>query len=117
MTTAHDLGRAGEAAAAAWYEQRGGVVLDRNWRCPAGEIDLVVSIDETIVICEVKTRSSNRFGTAYEAVGRDKQRRLRRLVGEWLGAHEVPAHSVRIDVAAVTPEGRGFRVDVVEHAC
>ncbi|HCB34385.1 MAG TPA: hypothetical protein DEP69_04305, partial [Acidimicrobiaceae bacterium] len=59
-------------------------VLARNWRCPAGELDLVVADDRQIVFCEVKTRASSRFGTGFEAVTADKQRRVRRLAAEFL---------------------------------
>ena len=117
------LGRYGEDRAARWYESHGYTVVDRNWRTPSGELDLVVvgGPDDApeLVVVEVKTRSSSRFGSPLEAVGRDKQRRLRRLAGEWLAARwpEVggdrrPA-AVRIDVVAVL----GGQVHVVEGAC
>ena len=95
-----------------WYVARGFEVLDRNWRCPRGEIDLVLCRHGTVVFCEVKTRSSDRFGSPLEAVGRDKQRRLRRLASVWLAGRPGFYASVRFDVAAVT----GARVQVVEGA-
>ena len=82
-----ELGRAGEEAAAAWYEERGYRVLDRNWRCRDGELDLVLSGPAALVFCEVKTRSSLAFGAPAEAVTRTKQVRLRRLAAQWLAAH------------------------------
>lgn len=116
------LGRYGEDRAALWYAARGYTVVDRNWRCAAGELDLVVvrpaPAGVELVVVEVKTRSSDRFGSPLEAVGPDKQRRLRRLAGEWLAARwsEVagggrPAR-VRFDVVAVL----GGQVQVVEGA-
>ena len=54
------------------------------------------------MFCEVKTRSTGRFGAPYEAVGRDKQRRLRRLALQWLAAHDLRAARLRFDVASVT---------------
>lgn len=103
MTTGRQaLGASGEAAAAAWYEARGYRVLHRNWRCPDGELDLVlVSTDGTVVFCEVKTRSSAAFGVPAEAVTRTKQLKLRRLAIRWLAASDRPAHALRFDVAAV----------------
>ena len=95
-----------------WYVARGFEVLDRNWRCAQGEIDLVLHRHGTVVFCEVKTRSSNRFGSPFEAVGRDKQRRLRRLAALWLAGRPASYPAVRFDVAAVT----GARVQVVEGA-
>lgn len=116
------LGRYGEDRAARWYAARGYTVVDRNWRCTAGELDLVVvraSGPRTeLVVVEVKTRSSDRYGSPLEAVGPDKQRRLRRLAGEWLAARwpEVDGSrrpsAVRFDVVAVL----GGKVHVVEAA-
>ena len=96
-------GAAGEALVARWYEHRGCRVLDRNWRSPSGELDLVVADQDTVVFCEVKTRTSGRFGSGLEAVGPAKRRRLRRLAAAWLAAHRavVRASDVRFDVASV----------------
>ena len=60
------------------------VVLDRNWRCELGEIDLVLRDGHTLVVCEVKTRSALRFGSPLEAVTEAKAARLRRLAARWL---------------------------------
>ncbi|MFV0526402.1 MAG: YraN family protein [Acidimicrobiales bacterium] len=105
------IGRAGEDAAAAWYETRGYMVLDRNWRTVRGELDLVVGRDDLIVFCEVKTRRSGRFGSPTEAVDARKQGQVRRLALEWLAASDRHYPQLRFDVAAV--DGRG-RVDVIE---
>ncbi len=111
------IGAAAESAVATWYEQRGWTVLARNWRCRTGELDLVVRRERLVVFCEVKARSSDAFGAPVEAVGRDKQARLRRLVGLFLQAHPQPGCDVRIDVAAVRPGGRAPVIDVIEAAC
>jgi putative endonuclease len=110
------LGNVGEDAAAAWYRDRGFEVLARNWRVREGEIDLVVRRGSTIVFCEVKTRSSDRFGLPSEAVTPVKQRRLRTLAMLWLGAHPGTRGELRFDVASVTPAGETPAVDVVENA-
>lgn len=116
------LGRRGEEATAAWYERAGYGVVDRNWRCAEGEIDLVVAGAEgTIVICEVKTRSSAAFGAPAEAVTPLKQKRLRRLAAWWLSDHGPSRaqrrHPVRFDVASVTVDRTGgVVVEVLEDA-
>ncbi len=117
------LGARGEQAAAQWYEARGCRVLARNWRCADGELDLVLqdAAGTTVVICEVKTRRSDRFGSPFEAVTAVKQRKLRRLAGRWLaerrGSGLSGAVAVRFDVAGVTPDGRGgLEVQVIENA-
>ncbi len=96
------LGRAVEERAAGWYRDHGYEVVDRNWRCPEGEVDLVAirQRDRLVVFCEVKARRSRRFGSAAEAVGRDKQARLRRLAGRWLADHRARPAGIRFDVAA-----------------
>lgn len=108
------LGRSGEDAAAEWYRAAGYEVVARNWRCRLGEIDLVCRRGRVLVICEVKARSSARFGSPLEAVTAAKQRRLRRLAAAYLdGAGEGGrAAVVRFDVAAVL----GGEVEVVEAA-
>jgi len=82
------LGERGERLAAAWYESRGYTVVARNWRCREGEIDLVVARPGELVFCEVKARSSDRFGTPAEAVTPAKQRRLRALAARFLAGHD-----------------------------
>ena len=96
------FGRAVEERAAGWYRGHGYQVVDRNWRCPEGEVDLVAvrRRDRLVVFCEVKARRSGRFGSAAEAVGPDKQARLRRLAACWLREHRGGAAGVRFDVAA-----------------
>jgi len=117
------LGAQGEEAVAQWYRARGYEVLDRNWRCPGGELDLVVAGDQgrVLAFCEVKTRSTTAFGSPFEAVNPAKQRRLRRLAGQWVQGRKPPwlqPLHLRIDVAAVTPgPGGTLVVDVIEDAC
>lgn len=114
------LGAAGEAAVAGWYERRGLVVLDRNWRCAEGELDLVVSVvgsQSWVVFCEVKTRTGSRHGIGSEAVDHRKRQRLRRLATAWLSAHpHGNSRNVRFDVASVDWNGRGFAITVIEAA-
>ena len=101
------LGRDGEQAAVTYLEGCGFRILDRNWRCADGEIDIVAVERHTFVVCEVKTRSGTRFGTPLEAVGRDKRARLRRLAVRWLTAHGVRFDQVRVDVVGLLRDGAG----------
>jgi len=116
------LGARGEEAAAAWYRSGSYEILDRNWRCASGELDVVArSADgDVLVICEVKTRSSGSFGSPFDAVTASKQRRLRKLAALWLsGAHRAGQRyeRIRFDVAAVTRGERGvLEVEVLEDA-
>jgi putative endonuclease len=110
------LGAAGEEAAWAWYRLAGFSLEARNWRVRSGEIDLIVARGPLLVVCEVKTRSSDRYGMAAEAVTWSKQRRLRSLAAEWLASQERRWPQIRFDVAAVTPKGDTHRVEVIEAA-
>ncbi len=111
------LGTSGETAVGAWYEARGYRVLDRNWRCREGELDLVVGCPGLVVFCEVKTRRADTFGTPAEAVTRSKQLRLRLLAARWLAAHPGSGGDARFDVAAVMPGRAGvLAVEVIEAA-
>jgi putative endonuclease len=112
------LGAAGEEAVARWYADAGYRVLDRNWRCREGELDVVVARGSEVVFCEVKTRRSVEFGVPAEAVTVKKQRRIRRLALRWLDAHpEARAPALRFDVASVLAErDRPLVVDMIEGA-
>lgn len=101
------LGAYGEALAARHLVEQGMVVLDRNWRCDLGEIDLVLRHGCTLVVCEVKTRSSLAYGTPLEAVTEKKAARLRRLAARWLTVHQLRPDDVRIDLVGVLIPPRG----------
>lgn len=115
-----ELGARGEDLVAAWYTERGYAVLGRNWRCREGELDLVVARGRAVVFCEVKTRRGHGFGLPAEAVNWEKQRRLRRLAGRWLGeGRDNPGgfDDIRFDVACVTFGAAGAPdVEVIEAA-
>lgn len=111
-TQAQKLGAWGEALAARHLIGEGMVVLDRNWRGGAGEIDLVLRDGATLVVCEVKTRSSTGWGEPLEAVGQRKAERLRRLAAQWMAARGIRAPEVRIDLVGVLRTAQG---PVVEH--
>lgn len=103
------LGDFGERIAARFLTERGMTVLERNWRCSEGELDIVARDGCDLVVCEVKTRSSVRFGTPLEAITPAKALRLRRLGLRWAAAHLVLADgcSLRVDVVTVTTGPRG----------
>jgi putative endonuclease len=108
------LGRYGEELAARRLSEAGMVVLARNWRCAAGEIDIVARDGDVLVICEVKTRSGEGFGSPLEAVTAAKAARLRRLAMAWLAEHDVHPAEIRIDVVGIV-RGRSGGPSKVEH--
>jgi len=95
------LGRAGEQLAAEYLERSGFRILDRNYRCAEGEIDIVAADGRVLVACEVKTRSGLGYGSPAEAVTGRKLRRLRRLAVRWVVANGVIFDELRVDVIGI----------------
>lgn len=114
MRASQQLGQDGEELAAQHLIAAGLVVLDRNWRCREGELDIVaVEADGTCVFCEVKTRSTAFFGEPAEAVSSAKARRIRGLALRWLQAHpERRGSDLRFDVVSVVRR-RGWAPELV----
>lgn len=101
------LGRYGERMAERYLRERGITVLERNWRCALGEIDLIALDGDCLVVCEVKTRRSTTYGSPVEAVTVVKLARLRRLAATWLTEHDTHVGDVRVDVIGVLRPRRG----------
>ncbi len=110
------LGAEGEDLAAKRYEDDGYEILERNWRRREGEIDLIVRRGRTVAFCEVKTRSTDRFGTGIESVLPAKQRRIRRLAARWLSELTPAAGRTRVEVRFDVVGITGGRVEVIEDA-
>ncbi len=107
------LGAYGEQVAERHLARQGLVVLDRNWRCDEGELDLVLRDGDVLVACEVKTRTSVDHGSPHEAVTAAKLARLVRLAARWVDAHDVRPQEIRVDLVAVLRPRRGPAL--VEH--
>jgi putative endonuclease len=105
------LGREGESIACDLYLRSGYQIVERNFRCDLGELDVVARRGDLIVFCEVKSRRSDRWGNPAEAVGALKQLRIRKLAGRWLADRRVRAKDIRFDVVSVVFESGGTRVD------
>jgi putative endonuclease len=110
------LGRYGEELAARYLTEAGLEVVDRNWRCPAGDLDLIAREGAVLVVCEVKTRRSDAYGGPFSAITVPKLQRLRRLAVAWLEADDRPEpvrpREIRVDVIGVwAPFGGRPRVE------
>lgn len=101
------VGQYGEDLVARRLHEQGLEVLARNWRCELGELDLICRDGADLVVVEVKTRSSEFFGSPVEAVTERKAARLRRLAARWLAEHPSSAAGVRVDVVGVLLSRRG----------
>jgi putative endonuclease len=107
------LGDWGERIAAKHLIEQGMVILDRNWRTSAGEIDIIARDVNAVIFIEVKTRRGTSFGEGSEGVTEAKTRRLRQLAVQWLATSGIRARSVRFDVVSVMLGGS--RPPVINH--
>jgi len=101
------VGRYGERVAVGYLTALGMQLIDRNWRCPAGEIDAILRDGDTIVFVEVKTRRSASYGSPADAVGHVKQARLRRVAAIWLAQSDQHPQDIRFDLVSVMPQASG----------
>ncbi|GAB3608226.1 MULTISPECIES: YraN family protein [Humibacter] len=116
MAKKDELGRRGEELAARYLKARGYRVIERNWRCPQGEIDIVAERGGELAVVEVKTRSSTVYGHPFDAITPVKAARLRLLAGLWCEASAHPPRSLRIDaIAVLAPAGIADADVVIEH--
>ncbi|WP_111720369.1 YraN family protein [Homoserinimonas sp. OAct 916] len=115
MAGKDDLGRMGEELAARYLVEKGYAILDRNWRCDQGEIDIIAWQGGEVVFVEVKTRSGLKFGHPFEAITTAKLARMNRLAYAWCaqGSDRVPR--IRVDVIAViAPHGSEPQLEHLE---
>ena len=101
MAAKNELGRHGEQLAADYLRAQGMTVIERNWRCRHGEIDIIAEEGPALVVVEVKTRSSQSHGTALESVRPTKLARLHMLAAKWLATQPRTFPTVRVDVIAL----------------
>jgi len=115
MAAKDDFGRAGEQRAVEHLTARGYAILDRNWRCAQGEIDIVAQRDGALCFVEVKTRRSELYGHPFEAIDQRKLRRLWRLAFAWAEAHPEQSRSRRVRIEAVGLIGADAGTARLEH--
>lgn len=117
-TSKKALGNLGEGLAATRLEELGYRILERNFRCPAGEVDIVALEGGVLAFVEVRTRSSRVCGTPAESVTPLKRRKMRRVARWYLASRQIPPWTpVRFDVIGVQVyAGEEARVDVIRSA-
>lgn len=112
-----DLGRAGEKQASSFLRSKGYRILHNNYRGRGGEIDLIARDGATIVFIEVKTRSSNNFGSPLAAITPKKQHHLSMVAQEYLARHRLFDTDARFDVVGVLYDGgKLIEIDHIENA-
>jgi putative endonuclease len=110
------LGQQGEDLARAHLEKAGYIVRDTNYRCPWGEVDIVVEKNEEVVFVEVRTRRSKRFGSPEESVTALKRKHLVSTAYHYIEAHDLPL-PWRIDLIAIDVDAQGIveRIEQLEN--
>lgn len=115
MADKDERGRTGEQRAVEHLTAHGYRILDRNWRCSQGELDIVAAREGDLVAVEVKTRRSDRFGHPFEAVDARKRARLWRLACAWTAANPALSHGLRLRIDVIGITGRDPREARLEH--
>jgi putative endonuclease len=111
-----NLGKEGENLAAAYLERAGYEILERNYRCPFGEVDIVAREGGSLVFVEVKSRRSESFGEPELSVGREKQRKIARVSLDYLQKRSALSARARFDVVTVKMLPGGVRIELIKDA-
>jgi putative endonuclease len=110
------FGRDGENLAERFLKKKGYVLVERNYRCRDGEVDLIVLDRKTVVFVEVKTRSDHSFGNPLEAVERRKQQKMIRAAQSFLAQKKLQNRDARFDVIGISWFGSKPSVEHIENA-
>ena len=114
--TGKRTGKKGEDLAAAYLAETGYRIIERNYRCFFGEIDIVAWEGETLVFAEVKSRRTEAYGAPQLAVGREKQDKISRIALHYLSERQLRSHPARFDVVAVKLLPAGTRIELIRNA-
>jgi len=112
------VGSIGERAATRFLKKHGFRILQRNYRCPLGEIDIVAAEKDVLVFVEVKTRRSHEYGEPLESVPAAKQRQIRRTAQHYVSRHGLDDLDARFDIVGITlgDDGRPAEIELVRSA-
>ena len=116
MDRRRQTGQQGEAIAAGYFIERGFRILDRNWRCPIGELDIVMEQGDTLIFVEVRTRRGQRYGSPEESITPNKQARLIELAHSYLQQLQPSHQQWRIDILAVQLDQKPPQINHIENA-
>jgi putative endonuclease len=116
--TKRETGKKGEKLALQFLGNNGYDIVETNYRCPEGEIDIVARQRDTLVFIEVRTKTSRLFGTPEESITAVKAARLRTLAARYGQDHDGLPDAWRIDVVAIelNRSGRPSRIEIIENA-
>ncbi len=109
------IGKIGEDAACQYLQQQGYEIIENNYRCPLGEIDIIARDEQVTVLVEVRTRTSFAYGSPEESITTDKAWRLKRLADSYLQTHRLSTAPCRIDLIAVMVNRETHRLVNINH--
>ena len=110
------LGKEGERIAEAYLRKKGYKIIERNFRCALGELDLIVLDRRVLVFVEVKTRTGDAFGTPFEAVEFRKQQKMIQAAQYFIAQRRLQQRDSRFDVVGISWPGRELLVEHIENA-
>lgn len=110
------IGKLGEQMAAAYLEEAGYRILEQNYRCRFGEIDIIAKDGDTIAFVEVKSRRSENYGLPQHAVGPEKQRRISKISLYYLQTHHFYGSDARFDVVAISLRSENCHIELIKDA-
>lgn len=111
-----EKGKKGEDIAAACLRKEGYRIVERNYRCLYGEVDIIAMDAKDIVFIEVKSRKSDNFGSPEEAVGITKQKKISRVALNYLREKGLDDYNARFDIVAIRFMPQGNRVKLIRNA-
>ena len=115
MAKHNELGKWGEDVAAAFLQQKGFRIVERNWKCGHKEIDLIVTDEQLLLFVEVKTRRNDFFGDPAEAVGWRTAEHLLNAMEQYICTNQIDM-SVRFDILSVTGSPSSYQIELLENA-
>lgn len=110
------IGKEGEKLAINFLEKKGYTILEKNFRCFLGEIDIIGLNKKIIVFIEVKLRNSNKFGLAQNSLIKTKQKRLKKIALYYLKTKNLLESSSRFDVVAINLENKKYKITLFKNA-
>ena len=110
------LGKNGEDYAIDYLRSNRFKILNRNYRCSLGEIDIIAKEKDTIVFVEVKTRKSDDYTEPFESVGKKKQAKIRDLALYYLQEKDCSDCEIRFDVLSIIIDGQDKKVEHIKNA-
>ncbi|HVO67560.1 MAG TPA: YraN family protein [Syntrophales bacterium] len=109
-------GKRGEDIAVAYLKKAGYRIVERNYKCPFGEIDIVAKDGNTVVFVEVKSRKSEEFGDPQVAVGLEKQKKISKISLKYLEEKHLYPCNARFDVVAIKMLPSGNKIELIQNA-